>query len=83
MMTEREIVVRIAATLTTLLDVNGSPESTIYLAYGMNWGTWNLLRGIMERAGWIVVRNFYVTLTPSGKVKAAECQAIIDEAGRS
>lgn len=66
------LAARIAAILTTLAEVDGSPESMLYLALGGDITLWNRLRGIMVAAGWIAVKGHYVTLTDAGRVVAGD-----------
>ena len=74
-MTKNELLTRIAATLTTLAETNGSPESMIYLAFGADIHEWNDLKAILLKMDWIKVSAHYVTLTEAGKLKAAEIES--------
>jgi len=76
-MTKEVLLTRIAATITTLAETNGSPESTIYLAFGSNIHEWEILRDVLVKAGLVKISGNYVTLTAEGKVKAVQLEALI------
>lgn len=78
-MTKDMLMARIAAIVTTLADMGGSPESTLYLALGMDMDAWQTIRGIMLRSGLVNISSHYVTLTDSGKVTADRLNAVIEE----
>lgn len=75
-MTQREALLFVAAVLSTLVEAgSGMPESTGYLALGMNLDDWQLIKRVMIEAGYINVQNHYVTLTAAGRVKGDEINA--------
>lgn len=78
-MTRNELLVRIAATLTTLNETGGSPESMIYLAFGANLDEWVTLKTILLESKMISVRGNYVTLTELGKKTAEEIDSKIQK----
>lgn len=76
-MTKQALLTRVAATLSTLVETNGCPESMIYLAFGGDIHEWEYLRDIMLQAGFITIKGHYVTLTEDGKIKALQINAMI------
>ena len=75
---KNQITVAITASLTTLAEVGGAPESMLYIAAcGMDIHFWNMIRDIMVRCDWIQVKGNYVTLTSSGRVIADRLNATI------
>lgn len=69
-MDKNTILTRVAATITTLAETNGSPESMLYLAFGADIHEWQVLRDILLKAGYVKISGNYVTLTTLGKVTA-------------
>ena len=66
-----EALTKIAAIIATLGEMDGSPESTLYMFCDMDLHAWNMLRDIMIKAEQIQIKNHYVTLTEKGKETAA------------
>ncbi len=66
MMDEKTTMLRVAAVLSTLRETGGSIESNLYMLCDMNMADYELLRGILVNAGWVTIRNHYVTLTDTG-----------------
>lgn len=84
MLDKRELLIRVAAILTTLAETNGSPESMLYVAVaGMNITDWQAIRNTMIASGWIKVSAHYVTLTDSGRKIATEINAALAKGDRS
>lgn len=72
-MTKNELMARVAAAVTTLATTDGCPETTLYIALcEMDMHEWEALRHVLVNAGYVTIRNHYVTLTPSGAVIAAK-----------
>ena len=75
-MTNKDLIVKLAALLTTLVDSAGpSPASYIYLAFGADMDAYNVVTGVASRAGWITLTSETVELTASGRAKAREIEA--------
>ena len=60
----------IVAVLTTLAEVDGAPETMIYLAVGSEMERWNKLKYALVSSGLVVVNHNFVTITAKGKVLA-------------
>ena len=79
-MAKRESVLLryIAAVLTTLAELDtGCPESTVYMAMGMNIHQYGELREVLVGSGLVTVSGHYIELTPKGRELAAKCQALV------
>jgi len=76
-MAKDEMLVKIAAILTTLDETNGSPESMLYIFFDMNMDSYSKVRDILISAGLIRIKSHYVTLTNSGKVTAQKLNKVI------
>lgn len=76
------LIARLAAILTTLAepDVQGTPESMLYILCDMNITDYQTLRSIMVGEGWISVKGNYVTITDAGREKAAQIEAAMHSA---
>lgn len=82
-MTRERIMTCVAAILTTLLETDGGPESSVYLALGADLQNWMDLRGLMIQSDLIRVDgNHWVTLTEKGRQTAEECNAVLAGAKR-
>ena len=75
--TTRDINTLLAAIITTLAEVNGSPESMLYLGIGMDMDLWTKIRSMLVGAGIIRVQGHYVTLTDKGRELAGQINAAI------
>jgi hypothetical protein len=69
-MSRNELLVKVAAILSTLEETNGSPESMLYIFCDMNMDKWQYLRSILLSANFIQIRGHFVTLTEDGRIKA-------------
>jgi hypothetical protein len=76
----KEIIAKVAAILSALRETNGGPESALYMALGMDINLWNIIRGVMLKAGYITISGHYVTLTAKGLEKAIEVDAAMAKA---
>jgi hypothetical protein len=76
-MNQNEAVAAVAAVLTTLAETDGGPESSCYLALGGKLESWEMIKFIMTRAGWITTRAHWVELTDAGKSKVREIEAAL------
>lgn len=72
MMTKDVILARVAAIVSTLSETNGSPESMLYIFCEMNMEDYEMIRNILTRAGLIIIKGNYVTLTEQGVRTAQE-----------
>lgn len=81
-MTNNEMLVKIAAILTTLLEAgSGAPESTFYVAVcNMNMDEWTKLRYVLVESKLVSVKGNYVTLTELGKEKATMLNKLVAKA---
>lgn len=80
MMTKDVVITRIAAIVSTLEDVNGTPESMLYILCDMNMDDWQMIRDILIRANLVTIKGHYVTLTEQGKETANKLNSVIKEA---
>ena len=75
-MTKQEIMLYVAATVATLAETDGGPESSLYLALGGDIQKWNGIKGILTSSGLIEVdRSYWVKLTDAGRDLAAKIAA--------
>lgn len=70
----------IAATVTVLDEVDGSPESLIYMALGMDIDRWNTMRSVLLQNGLITIANNYVRLTANGRGLARKLHNVLAKA---
>lgn len=70
-MTKNVLLARIAAIITTLAEVDGSPESYLYLACGSDMTCWETVRRILVESGQVTISNHYARITEAGKETAA------------
>lgn len=77
-MSEQQVMARVAAILSTLLEAGGGPESSVYLALGSNLSLWQGIKGLMVRSDLIRVDgNSWVELTEKGREIAEQCNAVL------
>ena len=69
-MDKNMLMARVAAILTTLDEVGGTPESNLYLLCDTNMDDYQVLRRILIDAKWVKISSNYVTLTEAGKTTA-------------
>lgn len=69
-MDKNELLTKIAAILTTLLETGGSPESMLYIFCDMDMDKWTKMRYILTTAEFVTIKGNYVTLTAVGREKA-------------
>ena len=81
-MDRNTIIARLAAILTTLAepDVQGTPESLLYILCDMNITDYETLRDIMVKLDWISISGNYVTITATGREKAAQIEEAMNNA---
>lgn len=78
-MDKKLLLTRIAAILTTLLEMGGTPESSLYMFCEMNMEHYETIRDIMVGSKLVQIKGHYVTLTEKGKTTAQECNAVIGQ----
>lgn len=75
-MTKQEQI-EIAAIITTLAEVEGSPETMLYLGIGSDLDKWNGYKYALTASGLIEVNYNFVTITDKGRDLAAKINATI------
>jgi predicted transcriptional regulator len=76
-MTNEKMMAMTAAILTTLLETDGSPESSIYCGIGMDMGLWTRLKMALVGSGLITCEGYWVELTDKGREMADKCNAVL------
>lgn len=71
---EKAVMLEIVAVITTLAEVGGSAESTLYIALGCDIARWDTLRAVLLGAGLVTISSNDVTLTAKGQQIAARLQ---------
>lgn len=67
----KSVAAMIAAILTTLAEVSdAAPESSVYLALGMDMDQYTTIRDVMVRLNLITVKSYTLRLTPLGRQTA-------------
>ena len=79
MMSKDVVLTRVAAIVSTLADVYGSPESMLYILCDMNMDDWEIIRDILIRADFVSITGHYVTLTENGKAMAVIINSAISK----
>ena len=73
---ELPLSVMIAATLTTALNTQPCPESSVYLALGCDIDRWMVVRAFLHDAQLATFAGHSVKLTEKGRVLAEQCDAL-------
>lgn len=76
-MTKQEANKYLCAILTTLAEVPFAPESSIYLAMGMDLGKWQTIRAILLQAGLATSEGYAMTITAKGRELAAKINQMV------
>lgn len=77
-MTKDQIMTYVAAILTTLQECGGSgPESSVYLALGMDINVYSDIRGLLVASGLVTCKSYTLRLTEKGDQLATECNALL------
>lgn len=76
-MTRDELNKTLCAVITTLDEVEYSPESSLYLGLGMDMDKWNLIKQILIAGNLATIEYHRVTIAPAGKVLAARINSFI------
>ena len=68
----------VAATLSTLAETDGAPETMIYIGVcNMDYGFWETVRTLLVDSGMVNISANYVTLTEQGKATAAKINRLL------
>jgi hypothetical protein len=78
-MDKNELLVKVAAIITTLLETGGSPESMLYIFCDMDVDKWQMMRSILLKVGFVTIKGNYVTLTENGRIKAEKINQVISK----
>ena len=70
-MTKNELIIKVAAALTTLNETDGAPESMLYIGLCDSIQEWEILRQLLIKCDLVTIQNHYVTLTKHGKETVA------------
>ena len=82
-MTSNEVKVRVAAVLSTMVDMEERgtsviPASSVYMAVGMSMSVWELIRDVLVGADLVVYgRDHGLTLTEKGREVGVKCNALL------
>ena len=77
-MTRKELTTYLAAILTSLADFpEGTPESNLYIAIGMDLQKWETVSSILTDNKWIKISSHWVTITPAGRAVADEVNSLL------
>lgn len=71
-MTKNTTVI-IAAILTTLLETDGGPESSLYCGLGMDIHLWERIKFVLLRENLIEINSYWCELTDAGRELAHKC----------
>ncbi len=76
-MSKQEIITYVAAILATALDTEPTPfpESTAYMAMGMDMSKWETIRSILLGGDMVSIRGNAIALTQHGRELAEKCNA--------
>jgi hypothetical protein len=69
-MDKNQLLVRVAAVVTTLAETDGAPESMLYMLCDMNMEQYGILRDVLVKADLVSISGNYVTLTRNGQITA-------------
>lgn len=84
MMSKKQMMAYIAAILGTLCESGGAPESTLYIAVGMDMESWGVIRSVLLTMNWVTISSaHWVELTPEGRATGEKCNQVLAEARRS
>jgi len=83
--TKNELLVLVAGVMGTLAEApEGCPESTLYLACGMDLGKWQTARRVLVNAGMVEIsRECWVTPTLLGIETGVACNSALADARKS
>ena len=72
----KQVMIGTAALVTTLAEVDGGPESSLYLAMGSDYEVTVAVKAICLKKGWITERMNWLEITPAGRAIAEQLNAI-------
>jgi len=78
-MNKNTLLTRLAAIITALDELSGSPESMLYIFCEMDMSDYQTIRHVLVRAGYVKISGNYVTLTELGKTTAKELNKVISK----
>jgi len=70
-MTRDELNKSLCAIITTLDEVPYAPESSLYIAMGMDMEKWNIVKQVLTESGVATFHGYAAYITPAGKSLAA------------
>lgn len=76
-MSKNELLKYIAAIVTTVAETGIAPESSVYMALGMDMSKYQIVRNVMVGAKLITVANYTIRLTDAGKEMADKVNALV------
>ena len=80
-MDKKEVMKYVAAFLSSLNGTSGAPESTFYMALGMDMDKWQYVRFVLTAEPAMVrISGNYVTLTPYGRELAERIDSVMAKA---
>lgn len=75
---QKSHLAKVTSILITLSELNGSPESVIYLSLGCDLIEWAAITDSLIERGWISIHAHFVSLTPKGREIAAKWQEALE-----
>lgn len=76
-MSKNELLKYIAAIVTTVAETEIAPESSVYMALGMDMEKYQIVRNVMVGAKLITVSGNAIRLTDAGKEMADKVNALV------
>jgi hypothetical protein len=76
-MTRDELNKYLCAILTTIDEVEYSPESILYIGLGMDMGKWDAIRAVLLAGGLATIDCSQVRITPKGHNLAQQINAFM------
>lgn len=75
-----KIAIHMAVVLTTLYEDKETciPKSPIYMAFGYDLRLYEKVEFALKEQGWITCTTETMSLTETGKIKAQECQQLLN-----
>lgn len=79
-MDKKQIIVKLAALMSALAEETQPGEtmqaSLLYLALDHDIDAYHVISNVGERLGWLRVTTTAISLTPAGRIKAEQFQAV-------
>ena len=76
-MTNNDLILRVATIVSTLAEIDGSPESMLYVFCNMDMHGYETARDVLLQMELITIESHYVKLTAKGKDVARKINARI------